>query len=263
MSVRTSSQYPLSFSTRGRGPNLLLIHGGTGSNKHWIQNIDHLSKHFCVWAIDLPGFGESPPPSDGVDSTNYLDYVFDCLQPFPFMHEPLLIGAFSFGSVVASGLALKLGSQLKKLSLIGPAGFGVKRDIPIDTRSMRSAGDSIQAQEAVIRHNLRAIMLYYPASITKEMVEMHRWHIQQTRFDSRILSLTPLLLQNLKQVACPLQIMWGEYDQYAYPTVEARMQATQQALPTAHLAKIARAGHWAQYENAEDTNRAMLDFFKN
>lgn len=260
MPTSTHLQYPLSYAVKGEGPNLLLIHGGTGSNKHWIGNIDALSKHFCVWAIDLPGFGDSPALPSGIDSTNYIDYVFESLQPFPFMQEPLALGAFSFGAVVASGLALKLGPKLKKLSLIGPAGYGIKRAVPIDTRSMRSAGDSIEAQEAVIRHNLQAIMLFYPESITQEMIAMHRWHIKQTKFDSRPVSLAPILLQNLKQVSCPLQIMWGEHDQYAYPTLQARMQLTQHEVPQALLQTIDRAGHWAQYESSEAVNQAMLNF---
>ena len=113
-----------------------------------------------------------------------------------------------------------------------------------------------------MRHNLKAIMLYYPESITDEMIAMHRIHIKETRFDSRPLSLSPILLENLKKVNCPIQIMWGEHDQYAYPTLQDRMQLTQDALPKALLQKIERAGHWAQYENAEAVNAAMLSFLK-
>jgi pimeloyl-ACP methyl ester carboxylesterase len=259
----STSQSTIAYSVAGAGENLLLVHGGTGSRKHWIRNTAALAEHYRVWAIDLPGFGESPDLPPGVASEQYIDYVYEQLQTLPFTHEPLLLGAFSFGSVVSSGLAIKFGERLKKMSLIGPAGFGIKRAIPIDTRSMRSAGSSLEAQNEVMRHNLKAIMLYYPESITDEMLAMHRVHINETRFDSRPLSLSPLLLTNLKQVSCPLQILWGEHDQYAHPKLDERMQLTQQTLPAARLAKIARAGHWAQYENAEDTNRAMLNFLKN
>ena len=258
----TKSEPTISYSVAGAGENLLLVHGGTGSRKHWIRNTAALAEHYRVWAIDLPGFGESPDLPPGLASEQYIDHVYEQLQTLPFTQEPFLLGAFSFGSVVSSGLALKFGERLKKMSLIGPAGFGIKRAVPIDTRSMRSAGSSVEAQNEVMRHNLKAIMLYYPESITNEMLTMHRVHIHETRFDSRPLSLSPLLLANLKQLSCPLQILWGEHDQYANPKLDERMQLTQQELPAARLAKIARAGHWAQYENAEDTNRAMLAFFK-
>jgi len=257
----TKPESTIAYSVTGAGENLLLVHGGTGSRKHWIRNTAALAEHYRVWAIDLPGFGESLDVPAGIDSTQYIDYVYEQLQALTFTHAPFLLGAFSFGSVVSSGLAIKFGERLKKMSIIGPAGFGIKRAVPIDTRSMRSAGSSIEAQNEVMRHNLKAIMLYYPDSITDEMLAMHRVHINETRFDSRPLSLSPLLLANLKQVSCPLQILWGEHDQYAHPKLDERMQLTQQALPSARLAKIARAGHWAQYENAEDTTRAMLDFF--
>ncbi len=257
----TKSEATIAYSVAGAGENLLLVHGGTGSRKHWIRNTEALAKHYRVWAIDLPGFGESPDVPAGVESAQYIDYVYEQLQTLPFTHEPFFLGAFSFGSVVSSGLAIQFGERIKKMSVIGPAGFGIKRAVPIDTRSMRSAGNSIEAQNEVMRHNLNAIMLYDPASITDEMLAMHRVHINQTRFDSRPLSLSPLLLANLKQLSCPLQILWGEHDQYAHPKLDERMQLTQHALPTARLAKIARAGHWAQYENAEDVNRAMVEFF--
>jgi pimeloyl-ACP methyl ester carboxylesterase len=220
-----------------------------------MRNTAAFAEHYRVWAIDLPGFGESADLPAGIESAQYIDYVYKQLEDFEFTHEPFLLGAFSFGSVVSSGLALKFGERLIKMSIVGPAGYGIKRAVPIDTRSMRSAGDSIAAQNEVMRHNLKAIMLYYPESITDEMIALHRVH-------SRPLSLSPLLLNNLKQLSCPLQILWGEHDQYAYPNLEARMQLTQDALPSAQLAKIARAGHWAQFENAQDTNRAMLEFFK-
>ena len=258
----TKSEPTISYSVAGAGENLLLVHGGTGSRKHWIRNTAALAEHYRVWAIDLPGFGESPDLPPGLASEQYIDHVYEQLQTLPFTQEPFLLGAFSFGSVVSSGLAIKFGERLKKMSLVGPAGYGIKRAVPIDTRSMRSAGSSVEAQNEVMRHNLKAIMLYYPDSITDEMLAMHRVHINETRFDSRPLSLSPLLLANLKQVTCPLQILWGEHDQYANPKLDERMQLTQQELPAARLAKIARAGHWAQYENAEDTNRAMLAFFK-
>ena len=256
------SESTIAYSVSGTGENLLLVHGGTGSRKHWIRNTAALAEHYRVWAIDLPGFGESLELPAGLDSEQYIGYVYEQLQALAFTQEPFLLGAFSFGSVVSSGLALQFGERVKKLSIVGPAGYGIKRAVPIDTRSMRSAGSSIEAQNEVMRHNLKAIMLYYPESITDEMIAMHRVHINETRFDSRPISLSPQLLTNLKQVSCPVQILWGEHDQYAHPNLDERMQLTQQVLPTASLAKIARAGHWAQYENAEDTNRAMLDFFK-
>jgi pimeloyl-ACP methyl ester carboxylesterase len=45
-------------------PILLLFHGGSGSWIHWIRNVLPLSRHFAVYAADLPGLGDSDPPDD-------------------------------------------------------------------------------------------------------------------------------------------------------------------------------------------------------
>ena len=46
----------------GAGRPLVLLHGGAGSWKHWVKNIDVLAAGREVWAADLPGMGESADP---------------------------------------------------------------------------------------------------------------------------------------------------------------------------------------------------------
>ena len=43
----------------GQGAPLLLFHGGGGSWQHWVRNVEPLGHHHTVWAVDLPGFGDS------------------------------------------------------------------------------------------------------------------------------------------------------------------------------------------------------------
>src|SRR5579871_606784 len=43
----------------GAGPPLVLMHGGQGAWSHWIRNIDALAAERAVWAVDLPGSGDS------------------------------------------------------------------------------------------------------------------------------------------------------------------------------------------------------------
>ncbi len=69
------AQPPLSYRREGKGPALLMFHGGVGSRNHWERNIPELSRHFTVTAVDLPGFGASAdvPPDIGA----YLSLVTD------------------------------------------------------------------------------------------------------------------------------------------------------------------------------------------
>ena len=45
----------------GRGPDVVLFHGGMGSWKHWIRNLDALAARFTVHALDHPSYGDSAP----------------------------------------------------------------------------------------------------------------------------------------------------------------------------------------------------------
>src|SRR5262245_59487340 len=42
---------------------LLLLHGGSGSWRHWARNILALSDVRTVWVPDLPGIGDSDTPA--------------------------------------------------------------------------------------------------------------------------------------------------------------------------------------------------------
>jgi pimeloyl-ACP methyl ester carboxylesterase len=46
----------------GSGPVLVLLHGGSGSWRHWVRNIEYFARDRRVIAPDLPGLGESDMP---------------------------------------------------------------------------------------------------------------------------------------------------------------------------------------------------------
>jgi pimeloyl-ACP methyl ester carboxylesterase len=55
------------YLTAGRGEPLLLLHGYAQSSRMWTRAIPELAKRFTVIAPDLPGFGASAIPRDGLD----------------------------------------------------------------------------------------------------------------------------------------------------------------------------------------------------
>lgn len=47
-------------------PALVFIHGWGGSSRYWLPAMEALADAFCCYALDLPGFGHSPPlPAEG------------------------------------------------------------------------------------------------------------------------------------------------------------------------------------------------------
>ncbi len=117
------AQSPLSYGREGRGPHLLLIHGGVGSRSHWQRNVPGLARHFTVTAVDLPGFGESADVPRDIAPDAYLDLVADAVHTWdlPRLH----VAGFSFGAVVAVALAVRMPGAIARLALVGPGGFGL------------------------------------------------------------------------------------------------------------------------------------------
>ena len=57
------------------GRPLVLLHGGSGSWTHWLRNIQGLSKDRAVYALDLPGFGDSDLPPETRDADDLQHHV--------------------------------------------------------------------------------------------------------------------------------------------------------------------------------------------
>ncbi|MDQ4072298.1 MAG: alpha/beta fold hydrolase, partial [Actinomycetota bacterium] len=59
----------IEYLRRGSGEPLLLVHGLGGDRSTWAPVIDRLAADHDVIAVDLPGFGSSPPLPDEVTPT--------------------------------------------------------------------------------------------------------------------------------------------------------------------------------------------------
>src|SRR4051812_10923545 len=93
----------------GRGPAVLLLHGGSGSWLHWLPTIPALAGHRTVWVPDLPGMGESdmPPEPPAFDSyADVLEHGFRTLT-----NEPADVVGFSFGTSFSCRLGPRLGAR--------------------------------------------------------------------------------------------------------------------------------------------------------
>ena len=49
------------YFTAGQGDPLVVIHGGGGDARTWLNNISALSAKYTVYAPNLPGYGGSQP----------------------------------------------------------------------------------------------------------------------------------------------------------------------------------------------------------
>jgi 2-hydroxy-6-oxonona-2,4-dienedioate hydrolase len=246
----------------GNGPSLVLLHGGRGSWNHWIRNIPELARQYSLFVVDLPGFGESAPVTRDLDYDEYLLILAKAVGGVTG-GERFDLAGFSFGGLCAALLTARhLGAQVERLSLLAPAGWGNDSAGGRENRrGLRGVTDEAE-RRAVFRHNLLANQIADPAKVTDETVDLLAYNIAHTVFHSPGAGSLPLLLDGLRAVRAPLQVMLGECDVLQQPSREWRADRMAEAAPHAMIQTLPGAGHWAQYETPEEYNRRLLDFLR-
>ena len=253
----------------GRGPDLVLFHGGMGSWQHWIRNVEPLSRHFTVHALDHPSYGDSARVPRETSGAAYLDLVHELIvEMFPG-EAPLRFVGFSFGGAIATHLARRLAPRVTHLCLISPGGFPTRRFGERPIRSYREAGNDTALFREICRHNLLVNMLSDEASLTEETLDIQVDSVRRTRFDSRKVSGGGTLLRDLAQLrgcgssplTCRIRVLWGERDDSAFRPADLLIGEIRSALGTLDVHRIPAAGHWSAYENSAEVNRRMLEFF--
>lgn len=250
----------LAVKRAGSGPNYVLLHGGMGSWNHWARNIDALAEHFSVYAVDLPGYGDSPDVDREMSGEDYRALVCRAIDAMLGDGAQFRLTGFSFGSVLCSHVAARFGGRVAGLSLIGASGFGPPEGRNLNTTSYKSAKGDPDLLREIARENLLAFMLSDPAAVDDTAIRYHGDNVARTRYDSRKVSWSDTQIRDLARIECPLQLIWGEGDVTAHPTLEGRVARCRAVVPGLRLDTIPGASHWAMYDSAATVNRLLLDF---
>jgi pimeloyl-ACP methyl ester carboxylesterase len=109
-----------------------------------------------------------------------------------------------------------------------------------------------------MRHNLSMHMLHAAAEeIDPLAVQIHTDACLRTRFRSKDISQGGGLQQALTQRHGPSLLVWGEHDVTADPEVIGSALAASVPDGRAHVVK--GAGHWVQFERADEINALLLN----
>jgi pimeloyl-ACP methyl ester carboxylesterase len=237
----------------GQAP-LVLLHGGSGSWMHWARNVEALSVDRPVWALDLPGFGDSELPLDVRDADGVFPHVVDgIVELFGTTHIDLM--GFSFGGLTAGYIAAHAPKHVQRLLLIGIPALGLfGPEQPM--RGLRADMTELE-RAAVFRHNLLQLMLRHPESVDDEVVAMQAANVARDRLRRRRIARGDVLLHLQERWTCPVYTFWGEHD----VLYTGRLDQVRNALGACRLMSfevIPDAGHWVMYERAQEFNQRVL-----
>lgn len=255
----------------------LMVHGLGGSSRNWSSLMELLSSDVECEAIDLPGFGASPP----ADPPDYSVYgharaVIRCLESSG--RGPVHLLGNSLGGAVATRVAALRPDLVRTLSLISPALPELRPQrtalptgllgLPGMPRLLRRAMGEL-APEQRARDVLR---LCYgdPSRITPEefssaVAELERRQALPYFWDSLCRSARGLvnaytlggqhgLWRQAERVLAPVQLIYGGRDKLVAPRMARRASA---AFRRSRLLMLPQAGHVAMMEFPQEVATAF------
>jgi pyruvate dehydrogenase E2 component (dihydrolipoamide acetyltransferase) len=237
------------------GTPAVLIHGFGGDLNNWLFNHADLAAHRAVWALDLPGHGESGKAVETGDVDELAASVIAFLDDRG-VERAHLIG-HSMGSLVAMAVADQAPQRVASLSLIAAAGLGeqINRDY-IDGFVAGSSRNTLKPSltklfadpSLVTRQLIEDIVKYKRLEGVNETLQKiassaFDGHTQRRLYRDRLATLAPRTL-----------VIWGAQDQII-PASHAQGLAG-----NIRVHVIEGKGHMVQMEAASEVNRVLNDF---
>ncbi len=238
-------QGSLVWRSWGKGPPVVLVHGGSGSWQHWVRTIDALAGERQVWCPDTPYYGDSADPPDpgampGIASEFARGYEH------LFGGRPVDVIAFSFGALVTCETAALRPGLIDRLILVGAASHGLPRH-DIGLQPWKSVADA-QARYALHRDNLHRLMLAHPVD-DEGAVRLHVRAVEAGRFNSRRLAFSTRVRDLVGTLEVhQLDAIYGALDPTAGQDLSALRRLLEGCRPGLRFTTIEDAGHWVPYE---------------
>jgi pimeloyl-ACP methyl ester carboxylesterase len=240
----------------GDGEPLVLLHGGTGSWMHWMRNVDVLARDFMLLVPDIPGSGESASPPMPTNAETVAGILLSGIDAILGPLRRFAVAGFSMGGLIAGYLAKLAGARAQCVVLVGATGTTAPRAAIAPLKSWRRLPTEAEKREAH-RANLAILMVHDPNAIDEAALYMQHHNAERSRVRGKHITPTGDLSKSLPGFQGRLAGIWGEHDVTAVPYLEARREKLEQFRPGATFDVIAGAGHWVQYEAADEFNRLI------
>ena len=209
----------IAYERTGAGPPLLLVHGLGASRRIWDPQIERLAAARDVIAVDMPGFGESPPLVEAATPSALAAALARTCDELG-VERPHVAGN-SLGGWVALELAKR--DEAASLCLISPAGLWSRPLGPrrVDSRAwakrlrplLGPLVRSRRARETMLRGTVARPDLI-PTSDAEALIAT--W-IDAPGYDAANAEMRSHVCTDLDRIIAPTTIAWGEHDRLVAP----------------------------------------------
>jgi pimeloyl-ACP methyl ester carboxylesterase len=204
---------------------VLFVHGLSGCWQNWLENIPAFAQDRRVVAVDLPGFGASPMPSQDITISSYANALDELMGALDI--EAASVVGNSMGGFVAAELAIRHPQRVERMVLVAAAGIGVAemrndRAMAVLKRGERivlmggafmAANAARLSRRARLRRAAMAAVAAHPDRLSPPLVAEQISGSAAPGFLAALDALTSYDFEDrLPEIACPTLIYWGTKD---------------------------------------------------
>lgn len=271
--IELANNTNLAYVEQGSGEQTLIFIHGLGSYlPAWNKNIEVLSHSYHCIAIDLPGYGKSSKGNYEFSMSYYAQIIHEFVQK-KNLKNVVLVG-HSMGGQIALTTALQYPDLVNKLVLIAPAGFETFN------KGQRNWLANVMTPDAVrltpveqIRTNLA--YNFYNMPEDAEFMFTDRVAMRGAEgFDGYVYAVSQSvkgmvqqpIYEFLPRIKQPTLAIFGSNDnlipnRYLNPGKTHKVAEDGiSKMPNGQLLMLEKTGHFAQFEQPEAVNAAILKF---
>lgn len=268
--VRTAD-WNLHYHEAGSGHPLILLHGSGPGATGWSNfsgNLEGLSQHFRVLAVDMPGWGASDPcPVDKLEHVDATVQFMDALG----IGKAAVVGN-SMGGCTTIRLAsehpdrvshlITMGAALNRGPRLFGAGDGPSEGLKVLVEAYREPSTKTMQK-------LVDIMCFEKKYATEELCSQRaEAAAAQPEHLKNFLAGLPkgwpvpkfASFDDLMGIKAPSLLIHGRDDRVVH--FEHTLHLVTH-IPNSRMVLINRCGHWAMIEHAAEFNRLVIDFVQN
>ncbi|MDP9823725.1 alpha/beta fold hydrolase [Nocardioides massiliensis] len=265
-----TSRHRIHYHEAGAGHPVILLHGSGPGSTGWSNfraNVAALAESFHVYAIDMPGWGESDTqtPETGYDHVAALIAFMDELG----IERAALVGN-SMGGITSISTAILHPERVSHLVSMGApvpgqntwGAAGLTEGLKILFQTYREP--TIENMQRVTE-----IMAFDPAAVGDDLaalrLEAALAHPEHLASWNDAPGGNPLSTEyftygpRLQEITAPTLAIHGRDDRVVSYEHSLRLVS---AVPNSRLLLLNRCGHWAQIEHAREFNREVSEFIQ-
>jgi pimeloyl-ACP methyl ester carboxylesterase len=277
---------PINVIELGEGPPLVFVHGLSGSWPNWLEQLpvfadrsretlasdEHprFGQHRVI-ALDLPGFGRSPMPSEPISISGYAR-MLDALLGKLGVDAAAVVGN-SMGGFVSAELAIAFPQRVERLVLVSAAGlstYGDPRGLRALGRMRRverivatyagwvAAHSDTVTRRRVLRNATLGLVAAHPSQLPAPLAaELVRGAGKPGFVQGLAANLEYDFSHRLGEIVCPTLIVWGDRDRVITVRDAARFA---ELIPGSRKVVFEDTGHVPMLERPTEFNALLAEF---